>query len=463
MSQRDVLQRPYGNHQRMESHQAVQTLGGEGGQVKGKTSHYPSYRRTAKPYKAYSDSFRLTRSRPTQLSCGSIPFMHQQISGQQSPFFKIIGSFQENTRIQGQKQDIFLPKAERVIPNDTEAGLIGERSTQEPETVVNTSRVGSPNNGNITPLIMNTVFLHLKEGHSQWRNAFEETNNRLTQVFEEQHHCRRDRDCLDQGINNLFNVYQNMKPQPQGHYPDDPYHQEDIKPDSFLVNKAISPSKYQDKDNMSYSEKEASKQLPEVSSWPKIPFTGDYDQMELIAYIDGIFIDVPSIPDYWITAKLNTEFEGHASIWYTEMKEMHGKRSWPWWKSQIIQKYSNDDIANTLQDVRKTTNIGNVPNLKELVSKRNNFSGWSSKTNPKEKAEVTKKKNTCCTFTSTNPSSNNCPKAKKKVYAIEKVPEAESPTEDLESHSMGDSIRKKSDDDQDPREEFLMEYQEKSF
>ncbi|MBW0493387.1 hypothetical protein O181_033102 [Austropuccinia psidii MF-1] len=63
--------------------------------------------------------------------------------------------------------------------------------------------------------------------------------------------------------------------------------------------------------------------------------------MELIDYIDGFFIDVPSIPDYWITARLNTAFKGHASIWYTEMKEIHGRRSWPWWKSQIIQKYSN--------------------------------------------------------------------------------------------------------------------------
>ncbi|MBW0470830.1 hypothetical protein O181_010545 [Austropuccinia psidii MF-1] len=23
------------------------------------------------------------------------------------------------------------------------------------------------------------------------------------------------------------------------------------------------------------------------------------------------------------------------------MKEIHGRRNWPWWKSQIIQKYSN--------------------------------------------------------------------------------------------------------------------------
>ncbi|MBW0482302.1 hypothetical protein O181_022017 [Austropuccinia psidii MF-1] len=36
MSQRDILQRPCGNHQRMESHQEVQTPGGEGNQDKGK-------------------------------------------------------------------------------------------------------------------------------------------------------------------------------------------------------------------------------------------------------------------------------------------------------------------------------------------------------------------------------------------------------------------------------------------
>ncbi|MBW0550880.1 hypothetical protein O181_090595 [Austropuccinia psidii MF-1] len=48
--------------------------------------------------------------------------------------------------------------------------------------------------------------------------------------------------------------------------------------------------------------------------------------MEIIDYIDGLFIDVPSIPNYWITARPNTAFKGHASIWYTEMKEIHGGR-----------------------------------------------------------------------------------------------------------------------------------------
>ncbi|MBW0498175.1 hypothetical protein O181_037890 [Austropuccinia psidii MF-1] len=127
------------------------TPGGEENQDKGESSHYLSYRRTAEPDRAYSDSFRLTRIRPNQLSSGLTPFRHQQISGQESPFFTIPGSFQEKTMIKGQKQDLFQPKEARVRPNDPEAVGLGERSSQEPEIVVNTSRISSPTNRNITP------------------------------------------------------------------------------------------------------------------------------------------------------------------------------------------------------------------------------------------------------------------------------------------------------------------------
>ncbi|MBW0483159.1 hypothetical protein O181_022874 [Austropuccinia psidii MF-1] len=64
MSQRDICQRPYGNQQGMEFHQAVQTPGGEGNQDEGESSHYPSYRIKGEPDRPYSDFFRLTRSRP---------------------------------------------------------------------------------------------------------------------------------------------------------------------------------------------------------------------------------------------------------------------------------------------------------------------------------------------------------------------------------------------------------------
>ncbi|MBW0529315.1 hypothetical protein O181_069030 [Austropuccinia psidii MF-1] len=256
--------------------------------------------------------------------------------------------------------------------------------------------------------------------------------------------------------------------------------------------------------------------------------------MELIYYINGLFIDLPSISDYWITARLNKEFKAHASIWYTEMKEIHGRRNWPWWKSQIIQKYSNgtwewqktmlfendkysvdkdtyewclrqskrikaidpemniqmrnpklltqlpgelehavkcrfnqnftlDDIANTLQDIRKRNNIGKFTPYKSSGFKEKQYFRVEFKDKPKKRvAEVAKKRNSCHNCGSTDHYANNCPKAKKKVYALEKLPEEESPTEDSESDSMGDAIREPSDDDQDPKEEFLVEYQEQA-
>ncbi|MBW0467354.1 hypothetical protein O181_007069 [Austropuccinia psidii MF-1] len=120
---------------------------------------------------------------------------------------------------------------------------------------------------------MEKIVKTFQEGYSQLRKASEETNKRLNQVFEEKSHSKRDGDCLDQDIKKLFNVYHNMKPQPQGHFMDIPYHQEDIKPEAILVNKATSPSQYQNGDNMSYAEREALKQLPEGSSWPKFSGT----------------------------------------------------------------------------------------------------------------------------------------------------------------------------------------------
>ncbi|MBW0534607.1 hypothetical protein O181_074322 [Austropuccinia psidii MF-1] len=235
---------------------------------------------------------------------------------------------------------------------------------------------------------------------------------------------------------------------------------------------------------MSYSEKEALKQLLEASSWPKFCGTGEYDHMELINYIDGLFIDVPSIPDYWITARLNTAFKGHASIcngtwiWqktisFENDKYSVDKNTYEWClgqskrlkaidpqmniqmrnhkiltqttgelehavKCRCNHNFTLDDIANTLQDAFRV----------EFNDK------------PRERvAEVAKKKSSSHNCGSTDHYANNCPKAKKKVYAIEKVPEEESLREDSDSDSMGDAIREQYDDDQDPREEFLVEYQ----
>ncbi|MBW0558339.1 hypothetical protein O181_098054 [Austropuccinia psidii MF-1] len=97
-------------------------------------------------------------------------------------------------------------------------------------------------------------------------------------------------------------------------------------------------------------------------------------------------------------------------------------------KCRCNQSCTLDDIANTLQDEQ--------PFRVALKDK------------PQERvAEVAKKKNSCHNCGSTDHYANNGPKAKKKVYAIEKVPEEESPTEYSDSGSMSDAIREQSDDD----------------
>ncbi|MBW0501002.1 hypothetical protein O181_040717 [Austropuccinia psidii MF-1] len=267
-----------------------------------------------------------------------------------------------------------------------------------------------------------------------------------------------------------------------------------------------SASQYQDGDNISYSEKEALKQLLEASRLPKFSGTGEYDHMELIDYIYGLLINVSSIPDYWITARLNTAFKGHASIWYTEIKEVHGRRNWPWWKSQIIQKYRNGNwiwqktmsFENDKYYVDKYTYEWCIRQYKRLeaidpqfnIQMRNHKiltqmprelehaikyrcnqsctldeiannlqDGGLQRKTQRKMAGMTKKENTCHNCGSTDHYANNFPKEKKKVYSIEQVQKEKAPTEDSESESMGDAIREKSDDDQDPIEEFLVEYQ----
>ncbi|MBW0566208.1 hypothetical protein O181_105923 [Austropuccinia psidii MF-1] len=96
-----------------------------------------------------------------------------------------------------------------------------------------------------------------------------------------------------------------------------------------------------------------------------------------------------------------------------------------------------DDVANTVQDIRKRKNIGKYSPYKSSCFKEKQPFRVDFKDKTRERvAEVAKKKNSFHNCGSTDHYFNKCPKAKKKVYAIDKVPEEESPTEDSESDSM---------------------------
>ncbi|MBW0476148.1 hypothetical protein O181_015863 [Austropuccinia psidii MF-1] len=277
------------------------------------------HRREIEPEITYSDSFMLIRSgNPTKLPGGFTPLRHQQISDKESPYFPITGIIQERKRIIGQEQDFFKPESERVRSYDPKSVGPSKISTKKQQTVVSTSNeASSPRISNdistqikhncVTPestIISNTLWLKfsqfveqtkkdferlhknilrlqevytlqtktinsLQEDYTKLSKDSEERKRRLNKFLEEQNHCKRDREYLDQDIDKLLNVCQNIKPQTQGNVLENAYHQEEIKPDSLLENKPRSPSQYQDGYDMNYSEKEALKQLPEASSWPK--------------------------------------------------------------------------------------------------------------------------------------------------------------------------------------------------
>ncbi|MBW0573040.1 hypothetical protein O181_112755 [Austropuccinia psidii MF-1] len=89
-------------------------------------------------------------------------------------------------------------------------------------------------------------------------------------------------------------------------------------------------------------------------------------------------------------------------------------------KCRCNQNFTLDDISNTLQDIRKRTNRGKFSLYRSISFKEKQPLRVEFKDKPRERvAGVAKKKNTCHNCGSTDHYGNNCPKAKKKVYAIE--------------------------------------------
>ncbi|MBW0470512.1 hypothetical protein O181_010227 [Austropuccinia psidii MF-1] len=185
---------------------------------------------------------------------------------------------------------------------------------------------------------------------SVWEE-FKKIKQQLSSILEEQQSVRRDVENVQNHWRNLGkeidNLYEKGE-QEENLFPptkkgdgsiinnsqqvkeeDKPNNQKPEYQDPRLISKLI----YHDGESLSYSEKQALKKLPGVVNLPRFTGVVAYDHIELIYYIDGLFVDFPKIPDYWTTEILNNSFKRHASIWYTEMKEIHGRKSWPWWRN----------------------------------------------------------------------------------------------------------------------------------
>ncbi|MBW0576384.1 hypothetical protein O181_116099 [Austropuccinia psidii MF-1] len=105
-------------------------------------------------------------------------------------------------------------------------------------------------------------------------------------------------------------------------------------------------------------------------------------------------------------------------------------------KCRCNQNCTLDDIANTLQDVRKSTNIGKFTPYRSSSFKEKQPFRVEFKDKPKKRvAEVAKKKESCHNCGSTDHYSNNCPKAKKKSMPLRQS-ERRNPQQKLLNHTL---------------------------
>ncbi|MBW0551492.1 hypothetical protein O181_091207 [Austropuccinia psidii MF-1] len=81
--------------------------------------------------------------------------------------------------------------------------------------------------------------------------------------------------------------------------------------------------------------------LPKLKEWPHFSSEGEYCHMEFIRGIDNIKKDLES-PERFVTEIFNTLFTKSPHRWYIKLKHAYEHQSWTWWKTQIINKWSNN-------------------------------------------------------------------------------------------------------------------------
>ncbi|MBW0568599.1 hypothetical protein O181_108314 [Austropuccinia psidii MF-1] len=108
-----------------------------------------------------------------------------------------------------------------------------------------------------------------------------------------------------------------------------------VKPKEELTNPFITDLSHQDNNQV------LMKEAPQLKEWPTFTGEGEYDHISFIKTIDMLQEDY-AIPDELITARLHSLFEKSAKRWYYGIRQTNGKKTWSWWKQEIITKWAND-------------------------------------------------------------------------------------------------------------------------
>ncbi|MBW0534685.1 hypothetical protein O181_074400 [Austropuccinia psidii MF-1] len=83
------------------------------------------------------------------------------------------------------------------------------------------------------------------------------------------------------------------------------------------------------------------KEVPKLKEWPHFSGEGEYEHMELITGIYMIKNDF-ELPERLLTSIFTTLLTRSAHRWYIKLTQAHENQSWTWWKTQIINKGTND-------------------------------------------------------------------------------------------------------------------------
>ncbi|MBW0470005.1 hypothetical protein O181_009720 [Austropuccinia psidii MF-1] len=113
----------------------------------------------------------------------------------------------------------------------------------------------------------------------------------------------------------------------------------------------------------------SAKYIPKLEEWKTFSGEGEYNHIEFSRIINMLQEDF-HLTDAILVAKLHSLFTRTAKKWYYKMRKDHGKHAWPWWKSEIITKWTNDYLRYKLADAFKNS-IFNSEKEKHLLGSSN--------------------------------------------------------------------------------------------